>query len=98
MITRFKKKLRMAGLEDRLQGELDLSTATSAWLCRMAKDCAQQNGLDLLSVRADVVADSVFWQLERGGHADVLDKLAVDNERLSDRLAQYRNSRLAEAA
>ena len=98
MITRFRKKLRMAGLEDRLQSELGLSSGASAWLCRLAKDCAQQNGLDLLSVRADVVADSVFWQLERGGHADLLDKLAQDNQRFSVKLAQYRNSRAPEAA
>lgn len=98
MITRFKKKLRMAGLGDRLQLELGLSRSTADWLCRLASDCAQQNGLDLLSVRADVVADSVFWQLERGGHTDLLDRLAKDNQRMSSELARYRNSRLAEAA
>ena len=98
MITRFKKKLRMAGLEDRLQSELGLSNSASAWLCRLAKDCAQQSGLDLLSVRSDVIADSVFWQLERGGHADLLNKLAEDNARLSAKLDHYRNSRVANAA
>ena len=98
MITRFKNKLRMAGLEDRLQGELGLSRGAADWLCRLANDCAQQHGLDLLSVRADTVADSVFWQLERGGYADLLDRLAQDNPCLSSQLAGYRNSRLAEAA
>ncbi len=98
MITRFKKKLRMAGLEDRLQRELGLSQGASDWLCRLARDCAQQNGLDLLSVRADVVADSVFWQLERGGHAGLLDRLAEDNPQLSAKLTTYRNSRVANAA
>ena len=98
MITRFKKKLRMAGLGDRLQMELGLSRSTADWLCRLASDCAQQDGLDLLSLRADVVADSVFWQLERAGHTDLLDRLASGNQRMSSALTRYRNSRLDQAA
>ena len=98
MITRFKEKLRIAGLGDRLQSELGLPSNTADWLCRMANDCAQQDGLELLSIRADVVADSVFWQLERGGHADLLDRLAQGNPRLASKLARYRDSRLPRAA
>jgi len=98
MITRFKKKLRLAGLEDRIQSELGLSTAASGWLCRLAQDCAQQNGLDLLSVRADVIADAVFWQLERGGHSALLDQLAEENPLFANRLISYRNSRSSKAA
>ena len=98
MITRFKNKLRLAGLEDRLQRELALSKSASDWLCRLARDCAEQQGLDLLSVRADVIADAVFWQLERGGHTDLLDRLAQGNPQLSARLTGYRNSRIDQAA
>lgn len=98
MIKRFKNRLRMAGLEDRLQSELGLSDSANSWLFRLAKDCAQQNGLDLLSVRCDVIADSVFWQLERSGHANLLNKLAKDSTQLSAKLDHYRSSRVAKAA
>ncbi|NQY02304.1 MAG: hypothetical protein HRT76_03405 [Halieaceae bacterium] len=98
MMKRFRKKLRMAGLEDSLRHELNLSSSASEWLCRLAQDCGRQHGLDILSVRADVLTDTVFWQLERSGHQDLLNRLAADNERFSHRLEFYRDSRTSAAA
>lgn len=98
MINRFRNKLRISGLEDRLQRELGLAADTSVWLSRMARDCARIRGIDLLSVRGDVLADTLFRQLECAGYDDLLDKLAVDSDVFASRLARYRTLKLANAA
>ncbi len=98
MITHFKNKLRMSGLEDRIQRELGLAADTSAWLSRMARDCARLRGIDLLSVRGDDLADTLFWQLECAGYDDLLDKLAGDSDVFAGRLERYRTLKLANAA
>ena len=98
MITRFKNKLRLSGFEDRIQQELGLSAETSAWVSRLANSCTGDNGVDVLSVRGDSLADTLFWLLERAGYAGLLDTLAEDNPLLADNLAAYRNTQLADAA
>ena len=98
MMTRFKNKLRMSGFEDRLQQELGLSASASSWLSRLARDCARARGIDLLSVRGDVLADTLFWHLECAGYDGLLDKLAADSDVLAGRLERYRTLKTANAA
>lgn len=98
MITRFRNKLRLAGLEDTLQSELGLPGNASRWLGRLAYDCAEKQGFDLLSVRGDLVVDASFWQLERAGYDALLAKLGQEHTRFQSRLAQYRSSRVQRAA
>ena len=98
MITRFKNKLRLSGFEDRIQKELGLSLETSTWVSRLASSCTGINGVDVLSVRGDSLADTLFWHLERAGYAGLLDTLAEDNLLFADSLAAYRNPKLADAA
>lgn len=98
MMTRFKNKLRRSGLEDRLARELRISLNTSTWLCRLAEDVASRNGQELLKTRDDVVAESVFWHLEKGGYAAALDTLAKDHYVVAERLQRFRSSRGQQAA
>ena len=98
MMTRFKNKLRRSGLEDRLARELRINLSTAIWLCRLAEDVALRQGQDLLRTNRDVVAESVFWQLERGGYSEVLDKLAVEHYTVAERLKRFRTARGQEAA
>lgn len=93
MITRFKNKLRLSGMEDHLQRELQIPRTTSAWLARMAFDVAQQNGHDLLKSPADVLTNAVFWQLERAGFSDLLDNLAEEHYTVKAELQRYRQGR-----
>ena len=98
MITRFKNKLRMSGFEDRLQQELGLTAETSTWVSRLARSCAGDSGVDMLSARGDSLADSLFWHLERAGYAGLLETLAEGSEVFADNLANYRSANLASAA
>ena len=93
MITRFKNKLRLSGLEDHLQQQLQIPRTTSAWLARMAYDVAQQNGHALLKTPMDVMTNAVFWQLERGGYADLLDNLAEEHYMVKAEIQRYRQGR-----
>jgi hypothetical protein len=98
MITRFKHKLRMTGFEDRLQQELGLTAETSAWVSRLARNCAGDNGVDILAARGDLLADALFRHLEGSGYAGLLEKLAGESRVFADRLANYRSATLASAA
>ena len=98
MITRFKNKLRMSGFEDRLQQELGLTSETSSWVSRLARNCAGDTVVEMLSARGDSLADTLFWHLERAGYAGLLEKLAEDNPILAENLANYRGAKLASAA
>ena len=50
MINRFKNKLRLSGIEDQLQRDLEIPRTASAWLSRLAFDLAQKNGHNLLAI------------------------------------------------
>ncbi len=93
MITRFKNKLRLSGMEDQLQRELQIPRTTAAWLARLAFDVAQQNGHDLLKSPADVLTSAVFWQLERAGYGDLLDILGKEYYTVKAELDRYRQGR-----
>ena len=98
MITRFKNKLRLSGFEDRIQQELGLSAETSTWVSRLASSCAGVDGVDMLSARGDSLADALFWHLERCGYESMLDTLVEDNRLFAEKLAAYRDTKLAKAA
>jgi len=98
MINRFKNKLRLSGIEDQLQRDLEIPRTASAWLSRLAFDLAQKNGHDLLAISPDILTSSVFWQIERAGHSDLLDTLAKDHYTFSAELQRYRGSRGQQAA
>ena len=98
MINRFKKKLRLSGLEDVLQQDLQIPRSTSAWLARLGYDLAKQNGQDLLRTAPDVMTDRVFWLLERAGYSDLLDDLAANHYMANAELQRYRSSRNQQAA
>ncbi|MEP1470935.1 MAG: hypothetical protein ABJK20_12570 [Halieaceae bacterium] len=98
MINRFKNKLRLSGLEDVLQRELQIPRSTSAWLSRLAYDLAQQNGHNLLGASSDVITSQVFWQLERAGYSDLLDDLAANYYMANVELQRYRSGRGQQAA
>jgi hypothetical protein len=98
MINRFKNKLRLSGLEDVLQRELQIPRTTSAWLSRLAYDLGQQNGQNLLRAAPDVMTSRVFWLLERAGYSDLLDDLAKNHDSAKAQLERYRSSRGQQAA
>jgi hypothetical protein len=98
MINRFKNKLRLSGIEDQLQRDLQIPRTASAWLSRLAFDLAQKNGQDLLAISPDILTSSVFWQIERAGHSELLDALAKDHYTFDAELQRYRSSRGQQAA
>ena len=98
MITRLKNKLRISGFEDRLQRELGLTAETSVWVSRLIQNCAANDGVDVLSVRGDSIAETLIWHLERSGYVSLLDKLAENSPALADSLSNYRSLNLASAA
>ena len=98
MMTRLKNKLRISGFEDRLQRELGLTAETSSWVSRLVQNCADSDGMDVLSVRGDLLAETLVWHLERSGYMGLLEKLADDSPALADSLSNYRSPNLASAA
>ena len=98
MINRFKNKLRLSGIEDQLQRDLQITRTASAWLSRLAFDLAQKTCHDLLSTAPYTLTSSVFWQIERSGHSELLDALAKDHDTFCDELQRYRTGRAQQAA
>jgi hypothetical protein len=88
MIKRLSNKLRVAGLEDNLVKELDLSSASANWLARLGCDIAKRQGLDLLALRGTLQVSLLVNLLQENGYRSLLDTLGKDNPRVAERLQQ----------
>ena len=88
MIKRFSRKLRVAGLEDRLQNEMQLLPASSKWLVQMGCDIAQQRGIDLMALKGRVQLNLLFNMLSEDGHDGLLKSLAAQQPEFGEHLAQ----------
>ena len=88
MINRLSTKLRVAGLEDNLAKELELTSATANWLARLGCDIAERQGLELLALRGTLQVSLLVNLLHENGYQQMLETLAQDNAKVGERLQQ----------
>jgi hypothetical protein len=88
MITKFKHKLRMAGLEDKLHHQLGLRPGMAVWMTRMAWDIAAQRNVDLLAYRGDALLAQFVQLLESSSYRNLLRMAADSSEAFAEYLAK----------
>lgn len=86
VIKKFKTKLRMSSLEDRLHQQFDLRPGMAAWLTRVACDIAGQENINLMAYRGDNLLMQFIWVLDSSAYRSLLGMAAQSSPRFDDYL------------